>query len=43
MGHGDVIHQLVRVSFIACHLERDVDRLGQNRIALRLTACVNNF
>jgi hypothetical protein len=34
MWHGDVIHQLVSVSFIACHLEGDVDRLGKNGITL---------
>ena len=34
MWHGDVIHQLVSVSLIACHLEGDVDRLGKNGIAL---------
>ena len=35
MRHGDVIHQLVSVSFIACHLESDVDGLGKNGITLR--------
>src|SRR3984893_15858819 len=34
MWHGDVIHQLVSVSLVACHLESDVDRLGKNGIAL---------
>src|SRR6185436_12562720 len=34
MWHGNVIHQLVSVSFIACHLESDVDRLGKNGITL---------
>jgi hypothetical protein len=34
MRHGDVIHQLVSVSFIACHLKGDVDRLGKNGVTL---------